>query len=235
MMRLQKFLALCGVASRRKSEQLILDGKVKVNGKVVNTLGTKINPDKDKVHANNKPVIYDAKVYILLNKPEKYITSASDQFDRPTVLDLISLVETRIYPVGRLDYNTSGLILLTNDGDLTYKLTHPKHNIWKTYIAKVKGIPTEDEMKRFKSGLKIDNYRTSKAKIKIVETAMKNCTLEIQIKEGRNRQVRKMCEAIGHPVRKLKRTSVGNIHIGDLEVGEWRFLTEKELNYLAQI
>ncbi|WDV48229.1 pseudouridine synthase [Clostridiaceae bacterium M8S5] len=234
-MRLQKYLALCGIASRRKSEQLIIDGKVKVNGETVTTLGTKINPQTDKVSVNNKDIIYEEKVYIMLNKPEKYITSASDQFDRPTVLDLIDLIEKRIYPVGRLDYNTSGLLLLTNDGQLTYKLTHPKHNIWKKYIAKVKGIPTEQEMKKFKTGLKIDNYTTSKAKIKIIETKEKNSVLEIQIKEGRNRQVRKMCEAINHPVKKLKRVSVGDIHIGNLELGEWRFLTDKELRYLEQL
>ena len=235
MMRLQKFLALCGVASRRKSEQLILDGKVKVNGKVITTLGTKVNPDTDVVHVNDKPIVYEEKVYIVLNKPENYITSASDQFNRPTVLDLITLIEKRIYPVGRLDYNTSGLLFLTNDGDFTYKLTHPKHNIWKTYIAKVKGIPTEGEMKKFKTGLKIENYTTSKAKIKIIETTDKNSTLEIQIKEGRNRQVRKMCEAINHPVKKLKRISIGDIKLGNLETGEWRFLTDKEMKYLNQL
>ncbi|WP_156456328.1 pseudouridine synthase [Abyssisolibacter fermentans] len=234
-MRLQKYLALCGVASRRKSEKLILEGKIKVNGEIITTLGFKINPEKDSVMVNDKKIAYEQNIYIMLNKPVKYITSASDQFNRPTVLDLVKLIDTRIYPVGRLDYHTSGLILLTNDGELTYKLTHPKHNIWKKYIAKVKGIPTELEMKKFKTGLKIENYTTARAKIKILDVAEKNSELEILIKEGRNRQVRKMCEAINHPVIKLKRVSIGDINLGKLQVGEWRFLNEKELKYLKEI
>lgn len=234
-MRLQKYLALCGVASRRKSEKLILEGKVKVNGEIITTLGFKINPEKDSVMVNDKKITYEQNIYIMLNKPVKYITSASDQFNRPTVLDLVKLIDTRIYPVGRLDYHTSGLILLTNDGELTYKLTHPKHNIWKKYIAKVKGIPTELEMKKFKTGLKIENYTTARAKIKILDVTEKNSELEILIKEGRNRQVRKMCEAINHPVIKLKRVSIGDINLGKLQVGEWRFLNEKELKYLKEI
>ncbi|WP_330381817.1 pseudouridine synthase [Defluviitalea phaphyphila] len=234
--RLQKYLANAGIASRRKAEKYILEGKVKVNGKVITNLGTKINTEKDLVYFNDKKVcVKNKKVYILLNKPENYITTANDQFDRPTVMDLLPSISERVYPVGRLDYNTSGLLLLTNDGELTYKLTHPKHHISKTYIAKVKGIPDENSLNKLRKGIVIDGYKTSPAKIKLVRKFSENSEIEITIYEGRNRQVRKMCEAIGHPVLKLKRIAIGKIFLKDLPLGKYRYLTKEEISYLKKL
>ena len=226
-------MAKCGVASRRKSEELILQGNVKVNDEVIKELGHKIEPKKDIVLVNNTQIkLEDKKIYIMLNKPTGYITSVKDQFNRPTVLTLIKDIEERIYPIGRLDYDTSGLIILTNDGNITYKLTHPKHEVIKTYIAKVKGIPGDSSLEKFRNGLEIDGYKTSKAEIEILRKFNNSSLLEIKIHEGRNRQVRKMCDKIGHPVINLKRVSMGNLNLGDLGEGKWRFLKENEVEYL---
>ncbi len=237
-MRINKYIASCGVASRRKAEELILDGKVKVNGKIIDELSYKVDENKDMVEVNNVKITLDEKlVYLLLNKPEGYITTVKDQFDRPSVIDLLSDVKERVFPVGRLDYETSGLLLLTNDGDLTYKLTHPKHEIDKTYVAKVKGILTEDEMKNFREGLYIEDYKTAPAKLKVLDSdRVKNIsTLEIKIHEGKNRQVRKMCKAINHPVLRLKRVAMGKINLKNCKVGEYRYLTDDEVRYLKNI
>lgn len=237
-MRINKYIASCGVASRRKAEELILDGKVKVNGKIIEELSYKVDENKDVVEVNNVKITLDEKlVYLLLNKPEGYITTVKDQFDRTSVIDLLSDVKGRVFPVGRLDYETSGLLLLTNDGDLTYKLTHPKHEIDKTYVAKVKGILTEDEMKNFREGLYIEDYKTAPAKLKVLDSdRVKNIsTLEIKIHEGKNRQVRKMCKAINHPVLRLKRVAMGKINLKNCKVGEYRYLTEDEVRYLKNI
>ncbi|WP_083238773.1 pseudouridine synthase [Caloranaerobacter ferrireducens] len=235
-MRLQKYLAMCGVASRRKSEMLILQGRVKVNGKVVEELGYKIDPDIDIVLVDNKRIIKKENyIYIALNKPEGYITTVKDQFNRPTVLDLVKSIKERIYPIGRLDYDTSGLLLLTNDGDLTYKLTHPKHEIEKVYIAKIKGVPTEKELNKFRKGLKIDNYVTSKAKIEVLKKYNDYSIVKITIHEGKNRQIRKMCKKINHPVIKLKRIAIGKIELGNLKKGSWRYLSKEEISYLKEL
>ncbi|KNF07436.1 pseudouridine synthase [Gottschalkia purinilytica] len=235
-MRLQKFMAQCGVASRRKSEELILQGKVKVNGIVINELGFKIDPINDNVMVNNRKIeIEKNKVYIALNKPTGYVTTLSDELGRKKVIDLVKNINERIYPIGRLDYDTSGLLLLTNDGELAYKLTHPKHEITKRYVADIKGIPTREELRKFKSGLNIDGYITAEANIKILNSNKDSSTVEIEIHEGRNRQVRKMCDKIGHPVITLKRVSIGSIKLKDLRLGKWRFLTEQEIEYLKEI
>lgn len=235
--RLQKFLAEAGIASRRKSEELIKQGLISVNDITVTQLGTKINSNTDIVKYKEKIIKLNVNyIYLMLNKPDGYVTTVKDQFDRPTILDIIQDVEERIYPIGRLDYDTEGLILLTNDGDLTYKLTHPKHNIDKTYIAKVVGIPSEKKLQNFRDGLLLDdNFKTSKAKIKILEHDKKYSYLEITIHEGKNRQVRRMCEAIGHKVVYLKRTAVGDLFIGNLKKGFYRSLTKKEISYLKNL
>ncbi|MEY8303093.1 pseudouridine synthase [Anaerosalibacter bizertensis] len=235
-MRLQKYMALCGIASRRKSEEIILEGRVKVNGKVINELGVKIEPGRDIVIVDGKNIkMEEKKVYIMLNKPIGYVTTVKDEFNRNKVIDLIDGVEERIYPVGRLDYDTSGLLLLTNDGEMTYKLTHPSNEVKKTYIGKVRGVPTEAELEKFRNGLKIDNYITAKAEIKILKKSKDSSLLVMEIHEGRNRQIRKMCAAINHPIIKLKRVAVGKLKLGDLKLGDWRYLKNKEVEYLKKL
>ena len=214
--RLQKYLANCGIASRRKCEEFIIDGKIKVNGELVTQLGKKINPDKDKVYFNDK-LVENAKkdyVYILLNKPIGYVTTAKDQFNRETVLDLIKGVKERIVPVGRLDMYTSGALILTNDGDFIYKVTHPKNEVTKTYTVTLIGIVTDEEVEQLRKGVKLNKgFITSPAKVKIlkIDTEKNNSRLEIIIHEGKNREVRKMCEAIGKKVIALHRTKIGEI------------------------
>lgn len=196
--RLQKFLAEAGIASRRKSEALIVQGKIKVNGKIVTELGIKVNLEKDKIEYNEKEVkIKNKNVYILLNKPIGYVTTVKDQFARDSVLDLVKVKE-RLVPVGRLDMYTSGALILTNDGDFVYKVTHPKHEIEKTYTVTIKGIVKSEEVEKLKKGVLIDDYKTKPAKVKILKTDKEKnqSRLEIIIHEGKNRQVRKMCEAV---------------------------------------
>lgn len=232
--RLQKYLANCGIASRRKCEEYILQGKVKVNGEVVTELGTKIKPEKDVIEFENKKVRENTKhVYILLNKPIGYVTTADDQFGRDTVLELVKVKE-RIVPVGRLDMYTSGALILTNDGDFVYKVTHPKHEIEKTYTVTVKGIVQNSEVEQLRQGVQIEDYTTKPAKVRILKTDVEKdiSRLEITIHEGKNRQVRKMCEAVGRKVLALHRSKIGGIGVKDLELGKWRYLSPKEVEQL---
>ena len=236
MERLQKFLANAGVASRRKCEELISEGKVKVNGNVVTELGTKIEPEKDVVEYNGQVIKEnEKKVYILLNKPIGYVTTSHDQFNRDTVLDLVKVKE-RVVPVGRLDMYTSGALILSNDGDFVYKVTHPKHEITKTYTVTLKGIITNDEVQKLRDGIKIEDYTTKPAKVKILKTDIekKQSRLEITIHEGKNRQVRKMCEAVGRKVLALHRSKIGSLGVKDLKIGTWRYLSEDEKNNLIR-
>lgn len=234
--RLQKYLAECGVASRRKCEELILQGKVKVNNQIVTELGVKVNLEKDIVKFEDKEIKPTSKmVYILLNKPIGYVTTADDQFGRDTVLDLVKVKE-RIVPVGRLDMYTSGALILTNDGDFVYKVTHPKHEIEKTYTVTVKGIIKNEEVEQLRKGVKIDDYITKPAKVKILKTdTEKNISrLEIVIHEGKNRQVRKMCESVGKKVLALHRSKIGKIGVKDIELGKWRYLKDREIQELLK-
>jgi len=231
-MRLQKYLAEAGIASRRKAEEYIIAGRVKVNNKIIQELGTKIDIEKDEVYFDNKKVLLaeDKKVYILLNKPLDYVTTSKDQFGRNTVLDLVKVKE-RLVPVGRLDMYTTGALILTNDGDFVYKVTHPKHEIEKTYTVTVKGIVNNEDVEKLRTGVEIDGYKTKPAKVKILKTdEEKNISrLEIIIHEGKNRQVRKMCEAINKKVLALHRSKIGNISVKDLKLGTWRYLSDKEV------
>lgn len=234
--RLQKYLANSGVASRRKCEELILEGKVSVNGEIVQELGIKIDPSVDKVTYCGKSVTNAKKlVYILLNKPIGYVTTAKDQFDRDTVLDLVKVKE-RIVPVGRLDMYTSGALILTNDGDFIYKVTHPKHEITKTYTVTLHGIIDNQAVEKLRNGVQIEDYITRPAKVKILKTdEEKNISrLEITIHEGKNRQVRKMCEAVGSKVIALHRSKIGDIGVKDLKLGDWRYLKDYEVEKLFE-
>lgn len=232
--RVQKYLADAGICSRRKAEQYILEGKVRVNDKVVFELGIKVTEDDEVYFENKKIKIENKKVYIMLNKPVNYITTVKDQFGRATVMDLIKDINYRLVPVGRLDYDTSGLLIMTNDGNLVYKLTHPKHNIDKVYVAKLEGIIKKEEIYRFENGIYIDNYKTSNAKIEILNLNNNNSNVKITIHEGKNRQIRKMCDAIGHNVLSLKRISIGDINL-DVPMGKYRYLTSKEIEYLDRL
>lgn len=235
--RLQKYMAECGVASRRKCEEIILSGEVYVNGESVQELGTKIDPEKDEVIYKGKKIsVPNNKVYILLNKPIGYVTTASDQFHRDTVLDLVKVKE-RVVPVGRLDMYTSGALILTNDGEFVNIITHPSHEIEKTYTVTVIGIVTKEEVQKLEEGVVIDGeYTTKPAKVKILrtDTETNRSRLEIKIHEGKNRQVRKMCEAINKKVVALHRTKIGNIQVKDLKIGTWRYLTNKEIENLLK-
>jgi pseudouridine synthase len=234
--RLQKFLAHSGVGSRRSCEELILQGKVKVNGQIVTALGTKIDPHKDIVQIAGKTVRNkEKKVYIILNKPAGYVTTSKDPQGRPTVLDLVKGVNERIYPVGRLDYETEGLLLLTNDGELAYRFTHPKYKIEKVYQALVKGIPSEAALQKLRNGIKLEDGITQPARVKVLKKENHSALLELTIHEGRNRQVRRMCEAIDHPVLKLKRTQISFLTLGTLPKGKYRVLSEKEIRLLKKM
>lgn len=233
--RLQKYMAACGVASRRKCEQIIQDGRVKVNGHTITELGVKVDPEIDKVYVDSKLIgLEKNKVYIALNKPEGYVSTVKDERGRKTILDLVKVKE-RVFPIGRLDYNTSGLLLLTNDGEIYNKVIHPREEINKVYVATVEGIPTDDQIKKFCNGVDIGDYITAKAKLKILDRFDDKCKVEITIHEGKNRQVRRMCEKIGHPVLLLKRVSVGKIVLGTLKKGTWRYLSEDEVSYLKNL
>ncbi len=232
-MRLQKYIAKAGVTSRRKAEELITKGKVKVNGEVLREMGIKIDPEKDIVLVDNKKIdIVENKLYVMLNKPEGYVTTMDDQFNRAKVTDLVEEIKDRIYPVGRLDYNTSGLLLLTNDGDLTNKITHPKNHIDKTYLARVKGILSESKLKRFEKGIDIGGYITAPAKIELIKKYEDSCDVKIIIHEGKNRQIRRMLEILDHPVTKLSRIAIGNLTLNGLPKGKWRNLNSKEIEEL---
>lgn len=231
--RLQKILSQAGVASRRASEQLMIDGRVTVNGATVRELGTKADPAADDIRVDGRRVKIAARHrYILLNKPRGYMTTRSDPERRPTVLDLLGGVREYVYPVGRLDFDSEGLLLLTNDGDLAARLTHPRHGVPRVYHAAVLGVPDAHDLKRLAKGVTVDDRPTQPALVKILGTRGEGAVIEITVREGRNRQVRKMCEAIGHPVSQLARVAIGPLRESRLKTGKWRDLTEAEVQRL---
>ncbi len=236
MERLQKVIAQTGFCSRRKAEELISSGKVQVNGKTIREMGVKVNYDDDITIDGNAINVKEDKVYYLLNKPRGIITSTHDEKNRKTVVDLIQETK-RIYPVGRLDYDTTGVLLLTNDGNLTNMLIHPKNNIEKLYIAKIKGIPTKQELLKLANGVIINGYKTSKAKVKLKKLDKKTNTsvIELIIHEGKNHQVKKMFEAIGYEVLKLRRERFAFLDVNDLKSGDYRELTIKEVKCLYSL
>ncbi|MDP4133535.1 MAG: pseudouridine synthase [Bacillota bacterium] len=233
MMRLQKFMATCGTSSRRKAEDIIKAGRVTVNGDIIKDMGIIVNEEADIVLVDGTKIsIEQKKRYIILNKPRGYITSAEDQFGRSTVMDLVEDIPERIYPIGRLDYDTEGLLLLTNDGDFACSIAHPKNNINKVYIAKVIGDINEKNVEKLKKGVIIDGRKTASAKVSVLNIDGKTSEIKIVIHEGRNRQVRKMFEAVGCRVTDLKRVAVGKFNIGSLQLGKWREFTKAELKYI---
>jgi 23S rRNA pseudouridine2605 synthase len=229
--RLQKILARAGVGSRRTCEGLIEDGRVEVNGEVA-TLGRRVDPEHDRVTVDGVTIpVRPGLVYYLLNKPAKVVTTAHDPEGRPTVMDLVP-AEPRVFPVGRLDWDSEGLLLLTNDGDLAHGLTHPSRGVPKTYLAEVTGSPGRAALRRLREGVDLDDGRTAPARVRVAQTTPTGAAVEIVIHEGRNRQVRRMCEAVGHPVRRLVRTRFGPLHDYRLAPAEWRPLSGEEIRAL---
>lgn len=235
-MRLQKYLAECGVASRRKSEEFIADGRVSVNGAIVRTMGVEVDPAKDEVCFDKKPLKYETKkVYLAFHKPKGMVTTAHDPQGRMTVMEAVADADVpHLHPVGRLDYDTSGLLLLTNDGEMTYRATHPKHELEKTYRALVRGLVPHLALERLKKGVRLEGFTTRPAKVEIVKMNRASTELLITIHEGKNRQVRKMCAAIGHPVIELERTQFGPVRLGNLLIGQWRKLRPAEVQALLE-
>ncbi|WP_166239277.1 pseudouridine synthase [Paenibacillus turpanensis] len=237
MERLQKVLAQAGVASRRKCEEMIAAGKVQVNDETVTELGFKVDPAVDSIKVNGRPIAKEQHVYILLNKPKGVITSATDPGGRKTVLDYLHGVKERVYPVGRLDYDTEGLLLLTNDGEWAYMLTHPKHHVPKTYHATVKGMPHGSVLEKLASGVKLKDGMTAPAEVDYVDVdpEKKSSVISITIHEGRNRQVRRMFEAVGYPLERLKRVRFGSITLDGLKRGKFRNLSKEEVTELRRL
>jgi 23S rRNA pseudouridine2605 synthase len=235
MIRLQKILSQAGVSSRRAAEKLMAEGRVSVNGKTIFELGTKADPAKDDIRVDGRRIkSAERPRYILLNKPRGFVTTRSDEKRRKTVLDLLEGVREYVYPVGRLDYDTEGLLILTNDGDLAAALTHPRHGVERTYEARVAGMPDERAIEKLRTGVPLDGKRTLPAQVLLLNSGRRDAdgVLIITITEGRNRQVRRMLEAVGHPVDRLKRTKIGPIGDRRLPVGAWRDLSAEEVRKL---
>lgn len=234
--RLQKVIARAGVASRRRAEMLIKEGRVTVNGKTVTILGTSIDPKHDHVKVNGrhlKPPPPD--IFLLLHKPAGYVSTMNDPLNRSTLADLLDKSSIRVFPVGRLDYDSEGLVLLTNNGEVAQACLHPRHHVTKTYFVKVKGVVTHEELAQLKNGLLLDDGPTAPARVRRIRQTEANSWIEITISEGRNHQVKRMLETVGHPVIKLKRIKFGPLSLGDLPVGASRFLTDQEANALRAL
>jgi pseudouridine synthase len=234
--RIQKIIARAGVTSRRKAEELILQGRVTVNGKMVTELGSKADAEKDHIKVDGKLILpKQPQVYLMLNKPRGYVTTLSDPEGRPTVLDLLKGVRHRVFPVGRLDYDTEGLLLLTNDGDLAHAMMHPSYEVPKTYLAKVKGFLPDDAIKRLERGVALPDGKTAPSRIKKIRKTQENSWVEVTLREGKKRQVRRMLEGTGHPVLKLKRIRYAFLGLAGLLPGQYRYLTPQEIKRLKSL
>ena len=234
-MRINKYIADAGICSRRKADELISNGNVKINGLTVKELGVDV-AEGDVVEVNGSVIEAGRrKVYVAVNKPAGVITSMDDDRERETVADIVADIPERLFPVGRLDYNTTGLLIMTNDGQLTYTLTHPKHEVYKTYVAKVEGVLSGARAAKLRRGGDIGGFVTSPARVKVLKQMPRYAVVEISIREGKNRQVRKMFAAVGNKVRELKRTQIGEIRLGRLKEGHYRKLTREEIEYLKSL
>ena len=234
-MRINKYIADAGICSRRKADELISNGNVKINGLTVKELGVDV-AEGDVVEVNGSVIEAGRrKVYVAVNKPAGVITSMDDDRERETVADIVADIPERLFPVGRLDYNTTGLLIMTNDGQLTYTLTHPKHEVYKTYVAKVEGVLSGARAAKLRRGVDIGGFVTSPARVKVLKQMPRYAVVEISIREGKSRQVRKMFAAVGNKVRELKRTQIGEIRLGRLKEGHYRKLTREEIEYLKSL
>lgn len=234
-MRLNKYIASAGICSRRKADELISNGNVKINGAVVTQMGVSVG-ENDRVEVNGKLLDSEGrKVYVAVNKPLGYITSMEDEKGRATVAELVGDIAERIFPVGRLDYNTTGLLIMTNDGELANRILHPRHEVYKTYVARVSGIISDARIARLRKGVDIGGFITSPAKVKLIKQFPRSAVVEIKIREGKNRQVRKMFAAVGNKVQELQRTEIGDIKLGRLMEGHYRKLTKEEIEYLRHL
>jgi len=231
-MRINKYIAQAGIASRRKADELIANGNVKINGAVMKEPGYDVQ-DGDKVEVNGKLLSGPKKMeYVLINKPLGMVTTVDDDKDRLTVMECVKDIDARLFPVGRLDYNTSGALIMTNDGDLAYRITHPKHEVYKTYRARVAGVLSNEKVAKLRKGVDIGGFVTSRAKVNVIKGNAHSTIVEISIHEGKNRQVRKMFAAVGNPVQELERIAIGEIRLGHLKEGHYRKLTREEVEYL---
>ena len=234
--RLQKLIAGTGLASRRKAEALIAAGRVMVNGRIVTELGTKVDPGRDHVKVDGKHLSAPQPfVYLMLNKPKNVVSTLDDPGGRTTIKDYLRGVSVRVFPVGRLDFDSEGLMLLTNNGELAQAMLHPRYHVPKTYLIKVKGVLTDEEIQRLEQGVRLADGMTGPAQVRKVRKVEANSWLEITIREGRKHQVKRMLETVGHPVIKLLRIRMGSLSLGDLQPGEFRFLTDREANALRQL
>lgn len=233
--RIQKVIARAGIASRREAEQMVLEGRVTVNGKIIDQLGFKVDPLKDHIKIDGKRLPPpEPKVTFLLNKPKGYLSTVSDPLGRPTVMDLMRGVRWRVYPLGRLDFDAEGVLLMTNDGELFYRLSHPRFSIPRTYWAKVEGIPEEKALRRLQRGLRLEDGPAKARSVRILRRTERHCWIEAVVTEGRNHLIKRMFLAVGHPVLKLKRVAFGPIRLGDLPPGQFRMLTGEELEQLKK-
>jgi 23S rRNA pseudouridine2605 synthase len=234
--RIQKILAKAGIASRREAERMVIEGRVTVNGKMVDKLGFKADSSKDHIKVDGKRLArFEPKVTFLLNKPRGYVSTVKDPEGRPTVMDLLKSVKWRVYPVGRLDFDAEGLLLLSNDGDLTNLLSHPKFSIPRTYLVKVRGVPEEERLTRLKRGVMLEDGKSKAVSVRILRQKEKNSWIQVVVTEGRNRLVKRMFSAIGHPVLKLKRVGFGPIQLGGLRIGQFRYLTLEEIEKIRKL
>lgn len=231
-MRLNKYLAKAGITSRRKADKLIEQGRIRINGKVVTVLGTKIKPKQDKVEVDGKTVKPEDKLYLMLNKPPGFLVTLDDPFNRPTIKKLLPDLGVRVFPVGRLDLNSEGLLLLTNDGELAHHLMHPRYNIKKVYIVRIKGQIQSRDLKELSRGVHLDNQRISPDKVKLIKEESGTSLLKVEIHEGKKREIRRMFQSIGYQVKSLKRIQFAGLKLGNLEKGKWRYLRPEEIEKL---
>lgn len=233
MIRINKYLSAAGVSSRREADRLIEQGRVKVNGKIVQTLGSKIDENKDRIEVDGKTVEgTQGKIYMLLNKPPEFLVTLKDPFQRPTIMDFLPKLKTRIFPVGRLDFDSEGLLLMTNDGELANRLIHPRYEIKKNYLVKIQGHPEKVQISRLERGIPIDGKKTAPAKISPISSSPKRSLFKVELHEGRKREIRRMFEAIGYHVLLLRRIKFAGLTLDGLDPGDWRYLTDIEVQNL---